>query len=69
MNNKVYTPQTKDITCCSTCRKIYDTSPLVNMLCNGALKYSSISIYGDTYNLCPKCTSKLYNFIESISKF
>lgn len=45
---------------CDKCGMVYDTSPFTNMLGNGELDYSQIEIYGDKYDLCPGCTSKLW---------
>ena len=49
---------------CDKCGDVYDTSPFHNMLGNGELAYSSIEIYGHNYDLCPKCTNELYEFIN-----
>lgn len=50
---------------CDKCNKKYDVSPFVNMLGNGELAYSKISLYGDSYNLCPSCTKEIYSLINS----
>ena len=49
---------------CDICTTLYDTSPFANMSANGELLYSHINIYGINHNLCPKCTSELYWFLE-----
>lgn len=50
---------------CDKCGIVYDTSPFANMLGNGELAYSKIKIYGDKYDLCPKCTSGIYGMIKN----
>lgn len=49
---------------CDKCGESFDTSPFVNMCADGELTYSSIEIYGDRYDLCPKCTCEIYGFIK-----
>lgn len=49
---------------CDKCGEIYDTSPFANMCANGESVYSSIAIYGDRYDLCPKCTREIYKLIK-----
>lgn len=48
---------------CRRCRELFCIEPFHNMLANGELKYSHITLYGEEFNLCPKCTNKIYNFI------
>lgn len=49
---------------CDKCGELYDTSPFANMCADGELAYSSIEIYGDRYDLCPKCTCEIYQLIK-----
>ena len=49
---------------CDKCGIDYDTSPFANMLGNGENAYSRIEIYGDKYDLCPKCTYEIYWMIK-----
>lgn len=49
---------------CDLCGGIYDTSPFANMLGNGELAYSSINVHEHKYNLCPKCSYKLHNWLQ-----
>lgn len=49
---------------CDKCRKLYDISPFANMLGNGELAYSGVEVYGDRYDLCPKCMHELYEFLK-----
>lgn len=49
---------------CDKCGKLYDISPFSNMLGNGELAYSGVGVYGDRYDLCPKCTHELYEFLK-----
>lgn len=49
---------------CDKCRKLYDISPFANMLGNGELAYSKIEVFGDRYDLCPKCTNDLHKFLK-----
>lgn len=49
---------------CDKCRRLYDISPFANMLGNGELAYSRIEIYGDKYDLCPKCTDEVYRLLK-----
>lgn len=48
---------------CDKCGGIYDTSPFANMCGNGELTYSRITLYGDKYDLCPKCTGEIYKLV------
>lgn len=52
---------------CNKCGVVYDISSFSNMLGNGELAYSKIEIYGDKYDLCPKCTEEIYKIIKSKS--
>ena len=49
---------------CDKCGELFDTSPFSNMCADGESAYSSIEIYGDRYDLCPKCTHRIYNWIK-----
>lgn len=49
---------------CDKCRELFDTSPFANMCADGEAAYSSIEIYGDRYDLCPKCTYEIYKSIK-----
>ena len=49
---------------CNKCSKIYDVSPFANMLGNGELAYSKLTLYGDKYHLCPACTRQIYSLIK-----
>lgn len=49
---------------CDKCGEIYDTSPFANILGNGEFAYSKIEIYGDKYDLCPKCTDGIYQILK-----
>ena len=51
-------------TTCDKCGDVYNTEPFANMDADGELTYSSFHIYGNKYNLCPTCTSKLDNWIR-----
>lgn len=48
---------------CNKCGEIYNGSPFACMLGNGEQADSQIEIYGDKYDLCPKCTHKIWEFI------
>lgn len=48
---------------CDKCGELFDTSPFANMRDDGESAYSSIEIYGDRYDLCPKCTWEIYKLI------
>lgn len=49
---------------CDKRGELFDTPPFANMCVDGELAYSSIEIYGDRYDLCPKCTWKIYKSIR-----
>ena len=49
---------------CYKCNQIYDNSAFKCMCGNGERSDSSLELYGDTYNLCPKCTSEVYALIN-----
>ena len=51
-------------TVCDRCNFGYKTGPFENMMGNGELSYTKINVYGDVYNLCPSCTSILYNWLH-----
>ena len=53
---------------CDKCGELFDTSPFANMCADGESAYSSIEIYGDRYDLCPKCTHIIYNLIKGRAK-
>lgn len=53
---------------CSKCGTAYDISPFSNMCADGESAYSEIEIYGDKYNLCPRCTYEIYSLINPIVK-
>lgn len=50
---------------CDKCGKVYDVTPFANMLANGENAYSQIEIYGDEYDLCPGCTSELWESMQN----
>lgn len=49
---------------CDKCGRVYDTSPFACMCADGESSHSSIEIYGDRYDLCPKCTWEIYKLIK-----
>lgn len=49
---------------CDRCGKIFDVSPFACMLGNGERADASIEIHGDKYDLCPKCTYKIWEFLN-----
>lgn len=49
---------------CDKCGVIFDTSPFANMCGNGENAYSRIELYGDKYDLCPRCTHEIYQMIK-----
>ena len=53
---------------CRRCNEAYDVSPFACMRANGERSDATVEVYGDKYNLCPKCTSKLYDFIHNLEK-
>lgn len=55
----------KNMKKCDKCGDVYDVSPFANMTGNGELAYSKIEIYGDKYDLCPKCTYKIYDWVRN----
>lgn len=50
---------------CDKCGNIFSTAPFENMCADGESTYSSIEIYGDRYDLCPKCTWEIHNLIKN----
>lgn len=50
---------------CDKCGKLYNTSPFSCMSCNGERTDSTIKIHGDNYDLCPKCTYKILEFLHN----
>lgn len=53
---------------CKRCNTTYDVSAFACMRADGERSDSTIAIYGDEYDLCPKCTSELYKFIYNLEK-
>lgn len=49
---------------CDRCSKFYDVSPFACMLANGERADSKIEIYGEKYDLCPKCTYKIWKLLH-----
>lgn len=49
---------------CDRCGELYDVSPFACMLSNGERADSQIEIHGDKYDLCPKCTYKIWEFLH-----
>ena len=49
---------------CNKCKIVYETSAFACMMANGERSDTSVEIYGNTYDLCPKCTAELYKFIH-----
>lgn len=53
---------------CKRCNTTYDVSAFVCMTADGERSDSTIEIYGNEYDLCPKCTFELYKFIYNSEK-
>lgn len=53
---------------CDRCGEAYNVSPFHSMLGNGERADATIEIQGDVYDLCPKCTTKIYYFIHDGGK-
>ena len=53
---------------CDKCGDAYNASPFYNMSANGELLYSSIIIYGNKYDFCPRCTKEIYELIRKETK-
>lgn len=49
---------------CDRCGEIYDTSPWANMFGDGVLAYSNINVWEENYDLCPKCSRLLHNWLN-----
>ena len=49
---------------CDRCSELYDTSSFACMLGNGERADAQIEIYGDKYDLCPKCTYETWKFLH-----
>lgn len=53
---------------CDKCDSLFDISPFANMLGNRESAYLRLEIYGDKYDLCPKCTKEIHNLINCKNK-
>lgn len=48
---------------CDRCGEFFSVAPYMHMLANGELSYTKAEIYGDWFDLCPECTTKLHAWI------
>ncbi len=53
---------------CDKCGELYDVSPFACMLGNGERADSKLEIYEYKYDLCPKCTYKIWEFVTQNRK-
>lgn len=59
----MYLPEGK-LVVCDKCGKTYMVGPFINMNGFGESTTSTIEVYDETYDLCPKCTMELYKFLK-----
>lgn len=49
---------------CDKCKNVFKIGPFDNISGDGEKAYTNVVLYGDAYDLCPKCTKIVYDLIK-----